>query len=440
MRRVTIAFAALFLSTAVLSACGGSSNNGGGGGKKAALTVWVGWSARELGVFKDLMAEYQKAHPDVKIKTVGSINDTKIVAAIRAGRAPDVVSSFNSYNVGVYCGTGAWIDLTPYLEKSGIETSEFPPATMYYTQYGGKRCALPLLADTYGLYYNKDLFAKAGLSGPPKTISQLTEYAKKLTQRNPDGSLKVVGMSPFIGFYENAPERWVTSWGAKWIDSEGNSILAKEPGWSEWLQWQKGLIDWYGYKNLVRFQAGLGDEFSASNAFEAGKVAMNLDGEWRVAFIQAEHPELKYGTAPMPAADDKSDLYGQGYINGTIIGIPKNGHNRDQAWELVKWLTTDTHALAQFSNGIRNVPSTKASTKSKELIPDAHFATFLKIFPDPSSSTSPIMASGVSYTNLVQAFVEKWQAGAVSDLQSGLETLDKQLDAQVAQAKGGGVP
>src|SRR5690349_15809139 len=89
------------------------------------LTIWVGWSA-----------------------------DNKIVAAIRSGNAPDVVSSFNSYNVGNYCGTGAWIDLTPLMKKDGISASMFPAAPQYYTQYGGKRCALPLLADDYGLYYN----------------------------------------------------------------------------------------------------------------------------------------------------------------------------------------------------------------------------------------------------------------------------------------------
>jgi multiple sugar transport system substrate-binding protein len=188
----------------------------------------------------------------------------------------------------------------------------------------------------------------------------------------------------------------------------------------------------------VKFQAGLGDEFSASNAFEVGKVAMNLDGEWRVAFIQAEHPTLDYGTAPMPTA--VPSLYGSGYINGTIIGIPKNGKNTQQAWAFVKWVTTNTHALAEFSNAIRNVPSTTASTHSKELTPDTHFATFLKVFANPKSGTSPIMASGVSYTNAVQNFATKWQAGAVKNLASGLSSLDKQLDAQVAQAKGGGVP
>ena len=131
------------------------------------------------------------------------------------------------------------------------------------------------------------------------------------------------------------------------------------------LTWQKSLVDYYGYDNLVKWQAGVGDEFSASNAFETGKLAMNLDGEWRVAFIADEHPDLHYGTAPMPVDDAQPELYGSGYINGTIIGIPKASKHQDQAWELVKYLTTDDHALAELSNGLRNVPSTTASARSR---------------------------------------------------------------------------
>jgi multiple sugar transport system substrate-binding protein len=402
------------------------------------LTVWVGWSARELSVFKKVAAEYDQAHPNVTVDVLGSINDDKIVAAIRAGNAPDVASSFNSYDVGIYCGTGGWIDLSSKLKSSGIPLSSFPAATNYYTQFGGKKCALPLLADTYGLYYNKDQFRAAGIAGPPKTIAELTADAKKLTKFNADGSIKVLGFDPFIGFYENTPERWVTAWGAKWLDPSNKSILAKQPGWSNWMKWLKSYVNWIGYRKLVKFQAGLGDEFSASNAFEVGKIAMNYDGEWRVAFIQAEHPKLNYGTSPMPVANPK--LYGSGYINGTIIGIPKNGKHEAEAWDLVKYLTTNTHALAELSNGLRNVPSTSASLTSKELTPDAHFATFLKIFGNKYSSTSPITAAGVSYTNAVQNFATKWQAGKVSNLGSGLSKLDSQLDAMVKQAGGGGVP
>src|SRR2546423_13664695 len=61
------------------------------------LSVWVGWSAgKEFTSFQKLAREYEKQHPDVKLAVVGGINGDKIVAAIRAGNAPDVRSSFHS--------------------------------------------------------------------------------------------------------------------------------------------------------------------------------------------------------------------------------------------------------------------------------------------------------------------------------------------------------
>ena len=128
--------------------------------------------------------------------------------------------------------------------------------------------------------------------------------------------------------YENVPAHFGPSWGANWMD--GEQIGSRhDPAWATQLKWQKSLVDWYGYDKLVRFNAGAGDEFSASNAFETGKVAMNMDGEWRVAFIKREHPELDYGTAPFPVADDHPELYGAGYVTGSIIGIPKTSKHKD---------------------------------------------------------------------------------------------------------------
>jgi multiple sugar transport system substrate-binding protein len=438
MRRRSIAAALLVIATmavAAAAATAGSAHRS----SPTKLTIWVGWSAgHELTSFEKLINEYNRNHPDVSVKVVGGIDDNKIVAAIRSGTAPDVVSSFNSYNVGNYCGSGGWIDLSPYLKKDHIPSSTFPKATWYYTGYGGKHCALPLLADDYGLYYNKKLFKAAGIARPPRTLSELAADAKKLTVRDKSGKITVAGFDPVIGFYENTPERWIQAFGGKWIDSKGHSLIGKDAAWAKFAKWQKSLVDWYGYSNLVRFQAQPIDEFTPSQAFETGKLAMNFDGEWRVAFIQHEHPTLDYGTAPMPVDDAHPELYGSGYINGTIIGIPRGAKHLDQSWALVKYLTTNNHFLAQFSNLIRNVPTTKASLDSPEIKPDKHFATFLKIFGNPHSGTSPIMASGQAYTNSVQDFFEQWQAGKVKNLQAGLKNLAKQLDAQVAQAGGGG--
>ena len=285
-----------------VAACGGTGDSGSSSdgapaakGEKLApadITLWVGFTARELGVIKHAVAGFEKENPQVKVKVVGGINDDKIIAASRGGKSPDVAQSFSADNAGAFCGSGAWLDLKPYMDRDGISDSIFPPAPRSYTQFDGTRCSLPMLADAYGLYYNEDLLKKAGLNGPPKTASELVDYAKKLTVKNPDGSLKVVGFNPNMGWYSNTPANFGPMFGGKWVDDSGKSTLGSDPAWAKLLNWQKQLIDWYGYNNLVKFQAGLGDEFSSSNAFEKGKLAMNVDGEWRTAFIADEAKDL----------------------------------------------------------------------------------------------------------------------------------------------------
>jgi multiple sugar transport system substrate-binding protein len=448
MRR--IAAASALLAALALVACGGGGdsksttqgNSGGGANashKPVTITLWNGFTERELGVIKQAVAAFHRTHPWITVKVVGGINDDKIIAAIRGGNSPDVAQSFTADNTGLFCSSGGWIDLKPYMDASKIDASMFPQAVQTYTQYQGKRCALPMLADTYGLYYNKDLFKKAGITAPPKTMSELTADAKKLTVRDGD-NFKVVGFDPAQGFYENAPAHYGPLFGANWVDASNKSIISKQPGWAEFMNWQKGLIDFYGFDKLRRFHAGAGDEFSASNAFERGKLAMAIDGEYRTAFIKAEHPDLNYGTAPMPVADSQPDLYGAGYVTGNIVGIPKGAKNKDAAWELVKYLTTDEHALALLSNGLRNVPTTTSSLKSSELTPDPKFKVFLDIFANPKTATTPITAAGSANQELFQNYVSKWQAGKESDLQGGLAQVDKQIDAQLAQSSGTKVP
>jgi len=452
MRRIAIALAAALFLAVGAGACGGTDDDDNAdkaAGAPAAkadklepaeITLWVGFTQRELKVFKDAVKGFEEKNPGVTVKVVGGINDDKIIAASRGGKAPDVAQSFSADNAGAFCSSGAWIDLKSYMERDGISDDIFPPAPRSYTQFEGTRCALPMLADAYGLYYNTDMLEKAGLDGAPKTVSELVDYAKKLTVKNSDGSLKVVGFNPVMGWYSNTPANFGPMFGGKWVDESGKSSLGSDPAWEKLLTWQKKLIDFYGYDKLVKFQAGLGDEFSASNAFEKGKVAMNVDGEWRTAFIADEAPDLPYGTAPVPVDDDKPDLYGGGYTTGNIAGIPKRAEHPEHGWALLKYLTTDDEAMVFLSNGLRNVPTTASSAKSPDLKPDPKFDTFVKIFADPNTTTTPVTAAGSAYQELFNGFVNKWQAGRVDELKAGLQDIDKQIDAQLANAEGQQVP
>ena len=397
------------------------------------ISFWSPFTARELGELNKAFAAFHKRYPWITVKSTGNTNPTKLTAAIRGGNAPDAVALFETDTLGAFCASGAWIDLSSRIKSDRVNLNLFPKTIRDYTAYGDQRCALPLLADAYGFYYNKALFAKAGIKSPPKSLAQLSADAKKLTQREADGTIEVLGFNPLMNWYENSPSHWGPLVGATWMKN-GKSNLAGDPSWATLLRWQKSLVDWYGYKNLVKWQASAGDEWTASNAFLTGKVAMNFDGEYRTAFIAADAPGLKYGTAPHPVS--KPSLHGSGFVIGTIMGIPKGSDHEDEAWLLLKYLATNTKALTQLSLGLRNVPSTLPTLRIPVLRKDAQFRVFLDIFANPKSSTQPVLKIGDQNQTLFSTFVSKWQAGNVKpqDLKKGLANVDKQIDAAIAQS------
>jgi multiple sugar transport system substrate-binding protein len=446
-RRRLAAAAVAAGATILLAACGGGGSSDAKKAGAAAndhtpvtVTVWSGFTDRELGVINGVLQDFHRTHPWITVKSVGGISDDKIIASIRGGSPPDVAISFSTDNIGSFCGSGAWQALNDRIAADKVDVGKFPKAVQDYTQFQGKRCGMPVLADVYGLYYNKKMFAKAGITRPPRTISELTADAKKLTERDGGGRLKVVGFNPFYSFYENVATNYFPVFDAHWLDAQGKSNLARDPGWSTYFTWQKSLVDYYGYDKLVRWNAGAGDEFSPHNAFETGKMAMAIDGEYRTAFIKAEHPELDYGTAPFPVADDHPELYGAGQVTGTIAGLPRGARHTDAGWQLLKYLATDTGALTKLSNGLHNVPTTQASLQSSAIVPDVHFKPFLKIMSHPRTVHPPVMSIGSANQEAVAAFATKWQAGKIPNLKDGLSKVDQQIDAQVANTTAGQAP
>jgi multiple sugar transport system substrate-binding protein len=400
------------------------------------VSFWHFFTGREASAIDAVVKDFETSHPGITVKVSKGQDDEKMRQAISAGKGPDVGLSYSTDIVGNFCTSGAWRDLNPYITRDKVDMNQLAPVVRSYTEYKGTRCSMPVLADTYGLYYNKKLLADAGYTEPPKTLSQLAEMAKKMTTHKANGDIDVIGFMPFLDYYENSPAHWAPHWAATWFDQGGKSALATDPAWAAMLTWQKQLVDFYGSDKLTKFSAGKGDEFSAANDFERGKVAMMLDGEWRIAFIDADKPNLDYGTAPFPPADDKQNLYGGGYVTGNIVGISRGSDNPEAAWELIKYLTTDTGAIVKLANGIKNVPTTQAALASPDLQVDDKFKTFLDIFANPNSATSPSTANGAEYQTLFGTWLVKWQTGRATDLQAGLESVAKQIDDSLSLGTG----
>jgi multiple sugar transport system substrate-binding protein len=442
--RLTKAAAAVAATAAIsllAGACTGQSTSSAGDDatKDVTITFWHGWSApNELKAINDNVARFEKAHPNIHVKVQGNITDDKINQALRAGgdRAPDVVSSFTTDNVGQFCSSGAFADLAPFLSRDGIDpATTFPKPMLEYTQFQGKRCSLPLLGDAYGLYYNKKEFAAAGISAPPKTLSEFQADAVELTKSSGD-SYSQLGFMPDFHGYESTPGHLAAQWGVKYFDADGRSQVAKDPGFAAMFTWQQQMVRALGgFGRLEKYRSTFGDEFGAKNPLQTGQVAMGIDGEWRLGMAR-DAGANDLGVAPFPVPDDQAATYGKGYLSGTIVGIANTSAKKNAAWELVKFMTTDTDAVVSFANAIHNVPSTLAALKSPKLDADPGFRTFIDIAQNPDSTTTPASINGGAYQVTLQDFGYAYESGKAKDLMAGLRGVDAQVDKDIAQARG----
>ncbi|MET7886034.1 ABC transporter substrate-binding protein [Streptomyces avermitilis] len=440
-RKAAAALAASASIALLATACTGQSDSGADddASKDTTINFWHAWSAPgEVKAVRSLVAGFEKAHPNIHVNIVANMTDDKINQALRTGgaKAPDVISSFTTNNVGKFCSSGALVDLNPFFKKAGIDpTTTFPKAMNEYTQFDGNRCAAPLLGDAYGLYYNKTAFKKAGITSPPKTWSEFEKDAKKLTLTQGD-SYKQLGFMPNYHGWESTTEHYFAQFSPTYFDRSGKSNVAEDPAFEAGFTLQKKLVDELGgYKKLETYRATLGDEWGPKHPFHTGQVAMQLDGEWRLGMAEEAKPDFEIGVAPLPVPDDRADQYGKGYITGTITGIAATSKKQNAAWELVKYMTTDTDAVVGFANDIHNVPSTLAALKSPKLKYDPRFRTFLDIAADPNSTTTPASLNGGVYLVTIQQFGYDYESGKTKDLKSGLAQTAKQIDTDIAQAK-----
>jgi len=399
------------------------------------ITLWHFFTDREAGIMQQAVDRFTAAYPGIKVTVQSGQDDDKMRQAISAGQAIDVGISYSRDQLGVLCSSGAFMDLAPFIAKDGTDLGLLLPKAAAYTEFQGKRCALPMMGDATGLYYNVDMFKAAGISTPPKTLDEVTADAVKLTTFNPDGSIKTLGFMPLMEYYETTTPGMAVTVQAKWFDDAGKSTVGTDPNWKTLFNWQKDLIDKVGgYQKVSDWMASLGDEFSDQNDFYTGRVAMMVDGEWRTAFLANEAPDLKYATAPLPMSADHVAAYGAGLVDGNLIGIPKGSKNPDLAWLLVKFLAMDEDTQVLIGNGLKNVPTLTSAVNSSKLEKDANYQVFLDAFENANSMTSPTTKIGVEYQDHMSQFVQQWEAGTATDLQAGLDDVATQIDAALALA------
>ena len=401
------------------------------------ITVWsFNHLANEVAAFTSSLKRLHAKYPWLTVKFVSNKDDAAFAKAVAAGQPPDVFISAAPDNVAKFCANGTVTDLGPYLKSAGVDVAKtFPAATRVYTTYQGKQCALPLLTDAYALYYNKKMFAAAGISRPPRTMSELTADAKKLTKRNADGSIKTFGFVPRSDYNGNAYLYTGVQSGTKFYGANGKTTVASDPKWKQLLGWDKQLIDWYGESNVQKFVGRYQPHADdAGNPLLTGAAAMEFDGEWHVGEIASEKKDFDYGVAPMPVLDSVASTYGAGNTLGTVAYVPTGSKHRQEAAFAVQQLTTDTQFLNKLADTVYNIPSTFDALKSWDQADDPHWKPMVDMFTNSGSYYKTLTPAGSEDVSTWETFLQQYELGKVSDLDGGLASTAKKIDDLNEQA------
>lgn len=310
-------FAALALGS--LTACGGSDS---GKEKKASgpVTLQV-WDYEGQGVSNDAMKAavkaFEKANPDIKIKRTsfafGDLSKSIVQGGV-GGDVPDVAIIDNVDNQN-FASLGLLKDITE--EVKGMK-DQFYPGPWSSTQVDGKSYGLPMNTNNLALFYNKDMFEKAGINKAPSTWEELAEVSKKLASGDHTG-LTISGIKNEQGTFQVLPFVWQTGGDLKDYDVSGAKAL----------EYLKKLIDDGAMSSAV---ANYSQE-DARTQFTNQKTAMMVNGPWEISNLK-DLP-FKWAVAPLPK--DKTAATGMG---GENIVAFEQAKNPEAAVKFVKFMAS----------------------------------------------------------------------------------------------------
>lgn len=225
-RRVAVGTAALALSALALSAC--SSADSGSSDADTITFMAAAYSDGTQAYWEDLIARFEKANPGKHVDlSVVSWNDydQKVTTLLANKQQPDLL------NYNTWSGYAASDLLYPVEEVTSPELREdFLTTFTDNDSLDGTPYALPFIASARAMYYNKDIFAAAGIAEPPTSWAEFREDAKKIRDAGYVGYALPLGteeaQSEFGLWAYNGGGDWQTD--GKWsIDSEANVETAK---------------------------------------------------------------------------------------------------------------------------------------------------------------------------------------------------------------------
>ncbi|HNV36198.1 MAG TPA: sugar ABC transporter substrate-binding protein [Rectinema sp.] len=325
---------------------------------------WWSWDVELKAKNEAIIKKFESANPGIKVElTTLSTSEywTKIRLLANQKKLPDVFEMSSGY-IEEWARANLLMDLTPFIDKAFNKEDYYMSVFDAGKDIAGENryYAFPFALVTTVLFYNMDMFDKAGIPYPTSkwTWDDFRKAAKRLTIVGKDGNVNQWGFW-FYGRYAHI-EPWVYANDGELID---RSSMTYKPD-ANALEAMRFLSDLV----LVDKSAPPPKEMSAykqQDVFPLGKAAMWVDGSWNIDNNRTiADKNMRWGIAEIPVGPSGSGEYINGWPD--YFAISAFTKNSDAAWKFVKFISGEGLDMSMYMAG--KIPTYRKLAESPAFI------------------------------------------------------------------------
>lgn len=320
---------AVALAAAVVLGASACASGPGGGGDEDTVTLWV--RDYQKAIMGTLAEEFNATHDtQVEVTLVPATSFVqKLGTAVAAYQGPDI-ASLDLVFAPYFASQGVLADVTDQVAALPY-ADDLSPAHLNQVTYEDRVYGVPFTGDVSVMFYNKTLFAEAGLDpeSPPTTWAEVQQAAEAVAALG-DGTSGFVfsGACGGCNIFSLTPLIWAS--GGDVLDPDGRQALLDSEEVGGALGLYRDLYRAGTMPELVRTDNGP----NAATAFQSGTVGIRFDGTSFMSTLVSDGA-VDFGVAPIPGEDGGS----ASFAGGDVLSVMTGADNPDGAWEFLRWAT-----------------------------------------------------------------------------------------------------
>ncbi len=335
MKTKVLSVTVTVVALALTAACGGGSGDGDAATSTGPIKIWLSNNPEEIAWGEQMVKAWNADNPDQEITAqeipAGKTSEEVIGAAITAGNAPCLV--FNTSPAAV-----------PQFEKQGglVSLDQFDGATSYIEERSGESAAqyqspdggyfqMPWKQNPVMIFYNKDIFKKAGLDPENPPLGSYDEFlATSKTIVDEGAADAAIWPAPTSEFFQS----WFDFYPLFAAATEGQQLV--EDG--------EATFDSPEGVGVAEFWAQMYDEGYSpkekynGDSFADGKAAMAVVGPWAIAVYG---DQVNWGVAPVPTPDGGDPATVHTFSDAKNVAVYSACENQQTAWDVLEFATSE---------------------------------------------------------------------------------------------------